>query len=64
MANRIKSKDMTLLQAIKRVVELSEDSKMSKEFIKQRYNCWPRVMASRSGRLYYSVFVWRKALAV
>ncbi|QVJ81285.1 MULTISPECIES: ATP-binding protein [Prevotellaceae] len=35
MATRIKSKDMTLLQAIERVVELSEDSKMSKEFIKK-----------------------------
>ncbi|WP_073208708.1 ATP-binding protein [Xylanibacter ruminicola] len=35
MASRIKSKDMTLLQAIERVVELSEDSKMSKEFIKK-----------------------------
>ena len=35
MATKIKSKDMTLLQAIERVVELSEDSKMSKEFIKK-----------------------------
>ncbi|WP_176944343.1 ATP-binding protein [Prevotella communis] len=35
MASRIKSKDMTLLQAIERVVELSEDSKMSKEFLKK-----------------------------
>lgn len=35
MASRIKSKDITLLQAIERVVELSEDSKMSKEFLKK-----------------------------
>ena len=30
-----KKKDMTLLQAIERVVELSEDSKMSPEFMKK-----------------------------
>ena len=30
-----KSKELTLLQAIERVVELSEDSKMSKEFMKK-----------------------------
>ena len=30
-----KNKDMTLLQAIERVVELAEDSKMSKEFMKK-----------------------------
>ena len=35
MATKIKSKDMTLLQAIERVVELSEDSKMSKDFMKK-----------------------------
>ena len=34
MANRLKSKDMTLLQAIERVVELAENSKLSKEFMK------------------------------
>ena len=28
-------KDMTLLQAVERVVELAEDSKMSKEFMKK-----------------------------
>ena len=28
-------KEMTLLQAIERVVELAEDSKMSKEFMKK-----------------------------
>jgi AAA+ superfamily predicted ATPase len=35
MATKIKSKEMTLLQAIERVVELSEDSKMSKAFMKK-----------------------------
>jgi hypothetical protein len=30
-----KNKEMTLLQAIERVVELAEDSKMSKEFMKK-----------------------------
>ena len=32
---QVKKKDMTLLQAIERVVELSEDSKMSPEFMKK-----------------------------
>ena len=32
---QVKKKDMTLLQAIERVVELAEDSKMSKEFMKK-----------------------------
>ena len=35
MATKIKSKDMTLLQAIERVVELAENSKLSKEFMKK-----------------------------
>ena len=37
MARTLKNnnKEMTLLQAIERVVELSEDSKMSKEFMKK-----------------------------
>jgi hypothetical protein len=30
-----KNKELTLLQAIERVVELAEDSKMSKEFMKK-----------------------------
>ena len=35
MATKTKSKELTLLQAIERVVELAEDSKMSKEFMKK-----------------------------
>ena len=35
MATKMKNKDMTLLQAIERVVELAENSKMSKEFMKK-----------------------------
>ena len=33
MATKTKSKELTLLQAIERVVELAEDSKMSNEFM-------------------------------
>ena len=35
MATKMKNKDMTLLQAIECVVELAENSKMSKEFMKK-----------------------------
>lgn len=35
MATKMKKKEMTLLQAIERVVELAEDSKMSQEFMKK-----------------------------
>ena len=35
MATKMKNKEMTLLQAIERVVELAEDSKMSQEFMKK-----------------------------
>ena len=35
MATKMKNKEMTLLQAIERVVELAENSKMSKEFMKK-----------------------------
>lgn len=35
MATKMKNKEMTLLQAIERVVELAEDSKMSREFMKK-----------------------------
>ena len=35
MATKMKNKEMTLLQAIERVVELAEDSKLSKEFMKK-----------------------------
>ena len=35
MATKTKSKELTLLQAIERVVELAENSKLSKEFMKK-----------------------------
>ena len=37
-------KDITLLQAIERVVELAEDSKMSKEFMKKAF-VWRKALA-------------------
>ena len=35
MATKMKNKEMTLLQAIEHVVELSRDSKMSKELMRK-----------------------------
>ena len=65
-------KDMTLLQAIERVVELAEDSKMSKEFMKKAkteiqllaksFSITERqaVLVSPRDRLCCSVSVWRR----
>ena len=68
MATTIKSRKKnqqksvpTLLQAIEKVVELAEDSKMSEEFmLKAAPEISQRALALQNDRLCCSASVWRK----